>query len=408
MEIEVYNLAIPDIPREKTIVDFTADKFQIFGSDNLFPQQLAEITRTSTAHRAILKYKQIFTIGEGFNFDENNKPLEEFINHANEAETLRNVYKKIIQDWLIFGNYFVEFVTDKKNSFFNVFHKDVTKIRLNKDGDGVIIHPDWRQYQSRKSLAKEIPLYPEFEKGKDDSNLHSILHVKNYEPEFSFYGLPDWVAAMDAAGIVSKTNKWNLSRLDNSFQPSGIMELTGDADNEEIKKGKKEIQRQFTGEGKNSKLIVVTKEQGAEGIKYTPLTQTQTGDWIELHKMATDELVMAHNWFRSLSGIGEAGQLGNTQQIRNEYEIAKATIIADIRESTLEPLLNVLSAKIKIDFSTLEIINLSPVNVIDLLDTNLFITKGEGRQILGYPVDENNPIMQEFIKKEGSANIKIV
>jgi len=50
---------------------------------------------------------------------------------------------------------------------------------------------------------------------------------------FEHYGLPSYIAGMNVSAIAYKTDRWNISRLDNSFQLSGVMVLDGEVDNEQ-------------------------------------------------------------------------------------------------------------------------------------------------------------------------------
>lgn len=404
--IEVVNLSVPVIPKEETPIDRTFKNFKRFGSDNLFPQQIALINRTTVAHRGILKNKTIYTVGKGFIVDEGNDQLKEYIKNVNaNNESLKQVYKKFVFDFYGFGNAYVEFVTDRQRGFFNIFHKQSVRARISEDSKSVIFHPDWSRYTSNKKLAKTIPLYPNFE--EIDGNLRSVLHIKTYEPEFTFYGLPDWIAALDATAIAFKTNKWNVSRLDNQFQVSALLEIFGEESDEELKKGIKSIKREFTGEGKNAKLITIRKQPGGEATKYTPFVQNSEGEWIDLHKQSYQDLIIEHNWFRSLTSLGEPGQLGNTQQIRNEYAIAKATVIDETNDTLLTPIKQVLENETNLDIEDLTVNNQNPINIVDLLDIDFVVTKGEARKLLGLPVDEDDPKMDEPIKTEKNGSINI-
>lgn len=404
--IDIVNLSVPRIPVEETQVDRTIDVFKRFGSDNLFPQKIALINRTTITHRGILKNKTIYTVGKGFNVSEGNEPLRDYIKNVNaNNESLKDVYKKFVFDFYGWGNAYLEFVTNSSREFFNIFHRQSVRARLSKDAKSVIFHPDWSRYQGHKNLATTIPLYPNFE--EINGNLRSILHVKSYEPEFTFYGLPEWLGAMDAAAIGFKTNKWNISRLDNQFQVSALLEVFGDESDEELKKGIKAAKKELTGEGNNAKLLVIRKHPGGEATKYTPFVQTSEGEWINLHKQSDQDLIIAHNWFRSLTSLSEPGQLGNTQQIRNEYAIAKATVIDETNDTLLSQIKLVLDNETSFEVEDLTVNNQNPINITDLLDLDFVVTIGEARKLLGLPVDEDDPRMNEPIKKQKDGSISI-
>ena len=407
--VEVTNLIVPDFPTEKSPIDIDINKFQRFGNDNLFPQAIGDINRQGGTHRSILKYKTIYVTGRGFIVDEGNEPLAEFVKRVNnQNESLRKVFKKLVYDFNAYGNAYLEVVTNPSRDFVSLFHQHMPRGRVSKDGTAILFHPDWRRYSQSKLKVNTIPIYPEFEL-KEDGFLHSIVHIKDYEPEFTFYGIPSWLANMDAAAIGYKTNKWNISRLDNQFSASTLIEIFGDADDKELQEGKKAIKAEFTNEkkeGNNSKLIIITKEPGGEPTKVTPLIQNNDGDWINLHKQSDQDMVIAHNWFRSLSGLSEAGKLGNTQQIRAEYQIAESTTIPDIQDIILDEIKMVLENETNLDVENLAVKNKPPVDITDQLDLNRVVKIGEARKMLGLMVDEDDESMNEFIDtSDGTLNI---
>lgn len=407
--IEVTNLTVPDFPRERSPVLRDVDKFQRFGDDNLFPQALAQLNRQAGTHRSILKYKTIYITGRGFIVDEANTPLLEFIKRVNQKnENLRKIFRRLVSDYNGFGNCFLEIVTNRSRDFLSFFHQHMPRGRVSQDGTEILFHPDWARYSQSRALINRVAIYPNFSED-DDGFLHSVVHIKDYEAEFTFYGLPAWLANMDAAAIGYKTNKWNISRIDNQFSGSTLIEMFGNPDDKELQEGKKALKSEYTNqnkEGQNSKLILVVKQPGGEPTKITPLIQNSEGEWIKLHDQSTQDMIIAHNWFRSLSGLSEPGKLGNQQQIRTEYQIAENTTIPDVQDVILDEIKMVLENETNIETEDLAVKNKPPVNITDLLNLDKVVRKGEARKMLGLEVDPDDPQMDELIDtSNGTINI---
>lgn len=200
----------------------TGGGFWRWGSDNLYPYALAQMFRRSTTHRRIVNDKADYIAGKGFSHEEGLPRLAAFIRRVNrDGETLRQVLRKLALDKVLFGNAFVEVVTDGGASFLSLFHQDASRCRLAADGRHVLLHHDWSQYAAEE--AKSLPLWPLTEEGAD-GKLHAVIHYKEYEPMFGHYGVPSYIAGMNVSAIAYKTDCWNISRLDNSFQA-----LRGDA-----------------------------------------------------------------------------------------------------------------------------------------------------------------------------------
>lgn len=337
--------------------------FQYFGSDNLFPDAVADLTRKSPSHRAILNNKVLYCVGKGFSTED--QFLAKYIKSVNiKNESLSKVGRKIANDFLREGNAYMEVVKVKKDSKeIFLYHIDSTDCRLSKDGKYILLYDDWDRLMKNSSLEKDlkkIPLYPNFE--EIDGAMRCIYHFKDYEPKFKFYGVPSWVAAMDAAAIAYKTDKWNVSRLDNSFVSSGVLLLEGNVTPEEGKKIKEDFNKQFTGEQKQGKVFFVIKQLGGGATSFTPINSQNEGDWIQIKSQSNETLIMAHNWFTSLSGLATPGSLGTNQQVKTEYELAKSTTIADVQEFFLEEYKKIITEQTKLKTDDLAYIQRSPVS----------------------------------------------
>ena len=91
-----------------------SDKFWRWGDDNLFPAALALMARRSTTHRRIINDKADYISGKGFTFDPEVPLLGAFVAQVNgSGESLRQVCSKLSFDKSLFGNAFLEVVTDE-------------------------------------------------------------------------------------------------------------------------------------------------------------------------------------------------------------------------------------------------------------------------------------------------------
>lgn len=369
-----------------------------FGSDNLFPQAVAAMSRKAVNHRAILTNKTIFVSGEEVTTQDSR--TEAYIAEVNNKdENLKDVLDKSFRDYNEGGNVYIEVVKDGKA--LNLFHKDWTIARLRKDGKAVFFHPNWANVRQEKDKLVEIPIYPEF--AQVEGKQRSVIHIKSYEPQFNFYGVPNWIAGMNASAIAYKTNKWNVSRLENSFALSGVLLVEGDMSEDDAAQLQADVNDQFAGEP--GKIMTIVKALGGGGTSFTPVANTSEGDWLALHKQSTDDLVMAHNWYRGLSGIADNTGF-DTQRIRNEYEIAHSTIIPSIRSKVLRKIKKVLIDQLNIG-QDLTIKSLPPLKLLDKIDINSITRVWEGRKMAGLEADEEDPQQQEFIvnvKRNGTAN----
>ena len=334
-----------------------SDKFWRWGDDNLFPAALALMSRRSTTHRRIINDKADYISGKGFTFDPEVPLLGAFVAQVNgSGESLRQVCSKLSFDKSLFGNAFLEVVTDEKHSFLALYHQDASRCRVAKDSRHILLHHDWSRFSAAD--ARTLPLYPLFER-QDDGTLRAIVHYKDYEPMFEHYGVPPYIAGFGVSAIAYKTDRWNISRLDNSFQLSGVMMLDSTMDDEaQAERIMRTAEEKFA--GNPGQVMFVLREGAAEDhSRFIPIASQNEGDWRSLHEQATSDIVVAHSWFRTLSGLDYASGF-SAERILHEYEIALNTVILGEQAELLEPIREIIGRILGADPSSLEIVNRPP------------------------------------------------
>ena len=375
-------------------------EFWRWGVDNNMPEALAILSRRSTAHRRIINDKADYISGKGFNYDGSVHLLTEVVERVNgEGESLRQVLNKLAFDKSLFGNAFLEIVTDESRSFLSLYHQDATHCRVAKDSQHIILHHDWSQFRS--SEAQTLPIYPLFEKQSDGTH-RSMIHYKDYEPMFTHYGVPQYIAGLNVSAIAYKTDRWNIARLDNSFQLSGVMMIDNAVDSEsEASELARIAEQRFAGKP-GQVMFIIRDESSDDNSRFIPIESQNDGDWKALHDQATSDIVVAHSWFRSLSGLDYSTGF-SAERILHEYEVALNTVILGEQSELLEPITNVITELLAIDCSSLEIINHPPTR-----SKPIYMKVWEARKADGLDYDESDERQQLFLSEIGNKSIKSI
>ncbi len=375
-------------------------EFWRWGVDNNLPDALALLSRRSTAHRRILNDKADYISGKGFNYNCSAPLLGDIVERVNgDGESLRQVLNKLAFDKSLFGNAFLEVVTDEKHSFLSLYHQDATLCRVAKGSDHIILHHDWQHF--RASEAQSLSLYPRFERHADNT-LRSIIHYKDYEPMFSHYGVPQYIAGMNVSAIAYKTDRWNIARLDNSFQLSGVMMIDNAVDSEaEAASLARMAEQRFAGKP-GQVMFIIRDESSDDNSRFIPIEAHNDGDWKALHDQATSDIVVAHSWFRSLSGLDYSTGF-SAERILHEYEVALNTVILGEQSELLEPIERAISEILLVDCSSLEIINRPPTR-----SKPIYMKVWEARKADGLDYDENDERQQLYLSEISKYNIKSI
>ncbi len=395
------------LPVEKKETEINIKEYIPFGIINLFPQEMAELNRVSVVSRRITASKAGWVMGKGFS--STNKTFNDWQKAVNPKESLRELGKKVKLDKFRSGNAWIEVIINESTGEVRLNHIDTVKCRISKDGEDCLIHPDWQRFESHKNLTITIPLFPEFTQS-DGGIIRSVFHYREYESMFDHYGIPSNIAGLDSAEIGWKTNKWNISRLDNAFNISAIIEVFSNFSDEDSQEFQKDLKEKFTGynpvtrSGKQGQLAVIVNELGSgesgEKTSITPMPSNEDGNWMDLHKQSSEEQIVANNWYPSLSGLKVATGLSN-DVIQSEYDVALTTTISDEQESFLDVIKMILSNRGFGDLDDVIFINVSPVDVDDTLTgsqtTSMMevltkvatneITENQGKQVLIHSYD---------------------
>jgi len=381
-EFGVFNLATPQHIEEPQDLSRVYTDFIPFGQNNLFPQYLAELKRKSSTHRSVLAQKTIFT--SGAKFVTKNDNLKSYIRDVNaDGESLRDVYKKLADDYYTFGNAYLEGVLYEGGM--NLYHIDATTVRMSKTKKDVYIHPDWARYKMEKKKMNILPLYPVVR------NNRFIIHFKDYEPTFNFYGLPDYVAALEHVAVDYEIGKWNHTKFQNGFQPSAIVEISGDMGEDEAKKMVKEAQKKFVGEGNNGKILFIVKNGDTSPANVQIIKDDQDGSWLDLQKITDQNIITAHRWQPSLSGIVSSGKMNNTgSEIRIAYDLCMTTVVKDTSDMLLNGIRTLLFKELNYQPEELMIHFEPPISYITDIDVKEVLTINEQRKLL----DEDFPLLE--------------
>lgn len=375
-----------------------------------------EVFNNSPTTRSIIRQKATMCVGDGFTAHKGRRsglfqtltkastevvdiPELEGLNDAlqvinTEGESLLDVAYKCAIEYITYGNaYFGMARTSDGVYGFNIpFVKG--RVAEKKPGDTgyVGINEDWKIKSFTDGTVERLPLWPVWEVDEDGIE-RTVVHIKDYAPGFDYYGLPEWISALLYAEIEYRISKFNSSKFENGFTPSGLLQMFGAVSPEEARDIVNEVHNQFTGTGKNSGLLVQVLSDETYKAVFTPFERTSEGEFLQLSQISAQAIVSAHRWTMSLAGFATAGQLGTNEQTRMEFEIAQNNVIRPIQEFILSAVVNRYVdevAKINPALSGIYLgfANSTPVSFLGQIDVNQVLTENEKREIAGYgPVE---------------------
>ena len=319
------------------------------------------------------------------------------------SRDLKTRFYGISQDWAV--------IPHVLNSNFEVLTKDeraafIDRQHIPSSVYNIAAYPTFSSKDMR--LDEDLDIFAE---GLDDDDdiKSSILHAKQYSPEFYFWGLPDWIGSKQWIELEYRIAKFNVSKFQNGLTPSGILQMFGDLTDEQKQQYIHDMRDKMTNTGNDFKVIFQISENPELVSKFTPFEQSYQGYFMELATLCKEFIAVGMGVPLSLVQA-TPGQLGSNQQIRSEFELLYNTEIAEIQQTILQkiikPYLDTVAeneGKPWLKNVELGFKNIVPVSYRGDLEVNKLITMNEGRELLGFDImDEPEPM--EMIEQEDAQN----
>ena len=161
---------------------------------------------------------------------------------------------------------------------------------------------------------------------------------------------------------------------------------------EEAKKLVREAQKKFVGDGNNGKIMFIVKNGDASQANVQIIKDDQEGSWIDLQRITDQNIITAHRWQPSLSGLVSSGKMNNTgSEIRIAYDLAMTTVIKDTSDLLLNGLRTVLYREMGFLPEEPIIHYEPPISFATQIDPKQILTINEQRKML----DEDLPMLEE-------------
>ena len=114
------------------------------------------------------------------------------------------------------------------------------------------------------------------------------------------------------------------------------------------------------------------------------LKDDRDGSWMELQQITDQNIITAHRWQPSLSGIVSSGKMNNTgSEIRISYDLVMRTVIQDTIEQVFKPMRDAIGKVLKLDASSLEVQFESPIGFAADIDIKQIADVNELRSLIG-------------------------
>ena len=296
----------------------------MFGEDNKFPNMLLNMFNKSSKHNGIVLGKVNYIVGKGF----------DNVTQANAYENSNELLKKVSTDIEVFGGCYIEIQYNELGKIGAYYHVPYHKVRSNKDNTQFFVK-DWESYK-KNDEPKVFLAYNPNQDVKMLRNQTQILYYKEYRPGVETYSYPGYMGALNAIQTDIEISKYHLSTITNGmFASKMISFFEGIPSEEEKREIEKGFKSKFTGSENAGNIVLNFGKDPVKRPQLDDLSSTELDKHFDiLAKSIQQELFAGHQIVSPmLFGVRVEGQLGGRSEIREAYEIFKATYANDKQQA---------------------------------------------------------------------------
>lgn len=331
------------------------------GVDNIYPQYLVDRLNKSATHNAIITMKAKQVYGEGITIEDSEDKDQQaailsFFKKTNRyGESLNDILKKIIFDQQVFG-YFCLGITwsNDRSEIASIYHIDASNIRVGKPNEngeveGYWYSENWRRYTTPKYSPKFIS---KFDTGnRIDPN--QLLFVRKYRPDTKYYGLPDYVSALNAIELEYELSNYQLNSVKQGFAPSMLVSLNnGDATDEQREVIWRTLNSLYKGSDNAGRFMLTFAPDAAHAPSVTPINANNLNElYTTMAEFVQEQIIVGHRLTSpTLAGIKTPGELGSSNELEQASELFFTQVIGPEQleiEETINKILHINGFSLK-------------------------------------------------------------
>ena len=350
-----------------------------YGDDNLFPQYLIDLYKSSATHNALCTSIAMMIFGDGVQANTLDARLKI------EEWGLDDEIRKACVDLKIQGGFALEVVYSiDRTTISKVRHCPFENIRSGEVDEDEKCH--WYWYSKDWADKREEPIAVHaFDPSMKNEHPTQILYVKPFSPGSYYYPKPDYIGSIDYIELDKEIGKYHINNIKNGLAPSFTIHFkNGVPASEERRKIRNDIERQLAGATNAGKFIVTYSDSPDRKPDFEPFPLSDADKQYQfLSTEVSDKIMIGHRVVSSaMFGVKTAGQLGNTQELEIASELFDRQVVKPyqrIVKNAVESILGAADAGAIVTISEPEAVQIQASEECHLIDdvADWLIEQGE-------------------------------
>ncbi len=311
----------------------------------------------------------------------------EWLESCNDDENLTKVLEKVVLDMQATGNGYIEIGRTVTGEIGYIGHIPSTTMRVRRLRDGYL-----------QIIGGSVVYFRNFQATNsnpvtNDPRPNEVIHLKDYSPLNTYYGVPDIVAALPSLRGDQMAEQYNIDYFENKAVPRYIITVKGAKLSQEAEdKLFRFFQTNLKGHSHRTLYIPIPGDQDGNKIEFEmhPVENSvQEASFTTYRKQNRDNILMAHQVPMSkLGGIdGAAVAAAMTQDRTFRDQVCKPLqeYIAKAMSKIIKEKTDVLNMVFNQPSLTDEI---AESQILERYVKNQIIVPNEAREKIGYPQRE--------------------
>ena len=328
----------------------TGKPYLNYGVDNKFPNYLWELYLRSALLQSIIEGTADYAGGNGIVYSQD-ATVQRLSENANkDGETLEDVIKKIIIDYLIFGGFALQVIYNKLGEINEVYWMDFRNVRLNKDGNKVYYSDDWVKH------ANDYLTYDVFNPDKPKGT--SVFYFNGHTTR-GIYPIPRYNGALAAIETSTEISKFHLNSILNNFSGNFIINFNNGQPSEEVQEEiERKVKQKFSGAENAGKFMIAFNDSKENGVTVERIQDDNFDKKYESLRTDTyKEIFIAFRAIPQLFGFNLENVGFNTQEYNSAFALYSQTTVKPIQKDIVRTFNKIFGVDNSIQFIPFELEN---------------------------------------------------
>ena len=310
--------------------------------------------------------------------------VNEWFESLNSDESMTSTFMKVWTDYESTGNGYLEIGRTVNGEIGYVGHIPATTMRVRRLRDGYIQIIGNKVVYFRNFGAKNInPI-------TSDPRPNEIIHIKQYSPLNSFYGVPDILAAIGALQGDLLASQYNIDYFTNKGVPRYIVTLKGAKLSEEAEdKMFRFLQTSLKGQNHRTLYIPLPADSDTNKVEFkmeAVESGTQEASFNEYRIRNRDDILVAHQVPLSKIGGGDSAQIAAALSQDRTFKEQVARPAQRNFEKVINKIIKEKTDIVELKFKELTLTDeIAQSQIIERYVRNQVMTRNEARESLGLP-----------------------